>query len=651
MQIGFMRIDKISLKGVKSFYTNEKWLNINRDLNVIVGSNASGKSNVFEIVHGIFNTTVFKSITINRGDGPDPYRLSIGSTRIADEPTLWETFFDKPLNSDIDQVITVQCKIDSYDIENITSIKANFESLCAFELAQTGGEALSKEVRHALDIIGDQKQLKNKTFDIKIVNQQLVPPPNQGQIRVDGFFIFLQLSEAISSFVHNLYNFNSSQPIKFRRYFTYLPANRPTVNIGSGLRTFTLSSVSDMQQATFLQGYLTPDSSMSHWEAFLYRLAFNDLYNKQESNQKILEDLEFINLTFNIKRIRPLDNQYCVEFSRIDGSSVKLSSGEREYLNLLSLIFLQDLDGGIMMIDEPELHLHPRWQKSFMDLIRSIAKKHHVQFLIVSHSPHLIDPSTVPYVTRVFKDNNGHSHIVKPKRREIRKRSVKDILQLVNTLNNEKMYFADKVVLVEGHEDRIIIERAYNLIRMPENYNCEIIEVGGKSQFQRFQDYLDIFRIPHSTIADLDYLDLIGTSEIKSVLTINKKKVIKTIFSKNKDSLWFFKELDHLFETTSKGLNQNNLDNLRDVWVHIKAKNLQLKDSLTKKDQELINAFLKECREKSIFLLPDGSIESVFGDKVHYDTEAAAMKAIQMKKIKDIPSDLKNIITEIIVRP
>lgn len=62
----------------------------------------------------------------------------------------------------------------------------------------------------------------------------------------------------------------------------------------------------------------------------------------------------------------------------------QVSSGELELLSFAGWIILNGFDGGLLVIDEPELHLHPQWQSTFLPALRELSPK--TQFLVASHS-------------------------------------------------------------------------------------------------------------------------------------------------------------------------------------------------------------------------------------------------------------------------
>ncbi|PNA02068.1 ATP-binding protein [Pseudomonas sp. FW305-BF6] len=69
----------------------------------------------------------------------------------------------------------------------------------------------------------------------------------------------------------------------------------------------------------------------------------------------------------------------------------KASSGEQCLLVLILGIAGHINDNSLVLIDEPEISLHPRWQEEFMELlISSFASYQDCQFIIATHSPQII---------------------------------------------------------------------------------------------------------------------------------------------------------------------------------------------------------------------------------------------------------------------
>lgn len=121
------------------------------------------------------------------------------------------------------------------------------------------------------------------------------------------------------------------------------------------------------------------------------------------------------------------------------------SSGEKELINFLLGVVALGVRGGLIIIDEPDLHLHPKWQHLLTELLTDVGLKTGNQVILATHSPAFITPQTIDKVRRVYKDDNGASKV-----QTVADNGLDDtraLLHIVTTHNNEKMFFADRVVL------------------------------------------------------------------------------------------------------------------------------------------------------------------------------------------------------------
>lgn len=82
-----------------------------------------------------------------------------------------------------------------------------------------------------------------------------------------------------------------------------------------------------------------------------------------------------------------------------------LSSGEKQlFLRALALKFL-DVNNSVILIDEPEISLHPQWQKKIIDVYESIGENN--QLIIATHSPHIIGDIEAKQLRVIKKDKSG----------------------------------------------------------------------------------------------------------------------------------------------------------------------------------------------------------------------------------------------------
>ena len=83
----------------------------------------------------------------------------------------------------------------------------------------------------------------------------------------------------------------------------------------------------------------------------------------------------------------------------------ELSSGEKQlFLRTLAIKMLNP-ENSIILIDEPELSLHPKWQQRIVDVYRKIGKNN--QIIIATHSPHILGSVKKENIMLLDKDDEG----------------------------------------------------------------------------------------------------------------------------------------------------------------------------------------------------------------------------------------------------
>ena len=83
----------------------------------------------------------------------------------------------------------------------------------------------------------------------------------------------------------------------------------------------------------------------------------------------------------------------------------ELSSGEKQlFLRTLAIKMLEP-ENSIIMIDEPELSLHPKWQQKIVDVYKKIGKNN--QIILATHSPHILGSVEKESIILLVKNKNS----------------------------------------------------------------------------------------------------------------------------------------------------------------------------------------------------------------------------------------------------
>ncbi len=67
-----------------------------------------------------------------------------------------------------------------------------------------------------------------------------------------------------------------------------------------------------------------------------------------------------------------------------------LSDGEKQLLAKVFPLFMGDIEGRVILMDEPDSSLHPSWQSYLLPILRRCAEENGCQFLLATHSPQII---------------------------------------------------------------------------------------------------------------------------------------------------------------------------------------------------------------------------------------------------------------------
>lgn len=185
----------------------------------------------------------------------------------------------------------------------------------------------------------------------------------------------------------------------------------------------------------------------------------------------------------------------------------------------------------LILIEEPEAHLHPQMQSVF---IRSVAKyieskKWDAQLVITTHSSHIIAESGFKGI-RYFKagsqaklsgtpacNEGGASLQIKDLttfRNELKDNNEGDTVRFLEQymeLRRCDMFFADKIILIEGTTERLLLPKMIEKVdSLMGNTNSplahsyiSLIEVGG-AYASKFRELLQFLEVPTLIITDID---------------------------------------------------------------------------------------------------------------------------------------------------
>lgn len=151
--------------------------------------------------------------------------------------------------------------------------------------------------------------------------------------------------------------------------------------------------------------------------------------------------------------------------------------------------------GCTISIDEPELSLHPAYQKKIMSLFNKFAEDR--QIIVNTHSPYFIDISSIvngATLYRTVKNSEGNIDVFMLS--DVSRKALKGFLKNINqphtlgTDAKEIFFLEDRIILTEGQEDVIMYDKASETVQIPIKGNFFGWGSGGSSNITKIATIL-----------------------------------------------------------------------------------------------------------------------------------------------------------------
>ena len=141
------------------------------------------------------------------------------------------------------------------------------------------------------------------------------------------------------------------------------------------------------------------NNSSNHKEFLKYKL-FSKVDDKTNNLEKIIITKKFENIykklnnicSGNIIESNKSNDNFSYRFNNKELDIKNLSAGLKTFVILKTLLEKGILEeNGVVILDEPEIHLHPAWQVIFAELIVLIQKEFNMHILLNTHSPYFLN--------------------------------------------------------------------------------------------------------------------------------------------------------------------------------------------------------------------------------------------------------------------
>lgn len=585
-----MRINRIRVSNVLNFSksnenTNSGEVIIGPNINYFVGANGSGKSNICEIAITLLKKKVYKECSLNTSTLKSiiqSQKTDFKNFSLIEYPKE-EVVFEKHRECNKhEQRVEIDCELTKSDFRNIKLIQDNKSYSNGFKefvggsldyLQSLDVDNLNNEIKYIFKSSTDntikvdsQKGDKRLIQYLKDFNEiyksaeltAILYPKENFINKLNNNKIILTANRSINNINNNLFYIDlNDSSTKFLTSESYNPLltiknNSNNTKIKNELVNFAF------QYAKIRDKYPKEDHAKK----------FNDLENYL-SLQKDIKDLLGYNFIFENISNGPHSHIYQgrIELNNISIDFKQLSSGELEILRLLFILNSKALKDGFLIIDEPELHLHPTASEKVISYLKDKVRlanegSKSLQIILNTHSSDITGIGPEEVIHKFTKTSNNISSISLDNFQ-----NSKTILNFIQYSKKYDLFFKDYIILVEGDSDSIFYQWYFNKIIGNENdknllESVCFSEMGGKTNQKNWQNFLNLLNIKHALILDFDNVENLKILYPKTEIT----------YKTDKGKLKFnFNKLIQLRKTDNKKLNETdeNIIKLRDSNKYI----------------------------------------------------------------------------------
>jgi predicted ATPase len=595
-----MKLIKLAVENIRSFGQREI-IDFNDDFTILIGPNAGGKSNLLDVITvGVRQFFLKPWGVIADSDATGPFVRFGSEEAFANFRSELSKFADATGPSTME----FHWKLYDQDIANIKKIAQSFDELReSATYIRNGPENLDvfKSVKPEDFVAGDVM-----SYEIKDGNVQSLSGEKGTQFRhfLQHFNKLKHVTKETSDLTTPFVHFSAYRSVGALR-MSLAGQSRWNFDLAYA-RTTSRQTSSLIDLATFHFG-----SKRRHLESTATEKGFGKAFREDPEVVQVTDTLRKLGYEWDVVLREESNNTYEITLTK-DTQTFDLasaSSGEKEIINFVLGIFALNVRNGLVVVDEPELHLHPKWQRALYGVFEELHDITKNQFVFATHSAAFVTPRTVGKLKRVARINKQSKVIPLASTLTGKKR---DMLQIINSHNNEKLFFADKVVLVEGIQDRLIFERIIADLRkeksgpeMPATVIIEVLEVYGKGNLSKYRELLESMEVASFIIADRDYAKELGNADVRALFVEDFGKVARKTLAnpKSGDRASLTAEID-------KAISTGDIAELQKTWKHIIDRQSTFKEQLTDEDKALLERFVTEQAAAHTFILQEGALEA-----------------------------------------
>ncbi|MCL2279435.1 MAG: ATP-dependent endonuclease [Oscillospiraceae bacterium] len=585
-----MNIEKVKVKNYRLLKDFE--LNIKKDLSLIVGKNNCGKTSIITILNKLLNSDSrsahFKWDDFNlefqgklynslSNSGNEDFTDGISMTlfiNYSEEDSylnIQKFMMDlNPANNTIVLEFRYFCPQDRYEMLKATLEKNNEDNKDSEDKEEKFSKFMRKNVNNyfILKVYSRGYDSKSNTIIDSLVSE--VEQTSEIKKLINCHVIKANRDASNQTNDHSLSNL-SAKYYELKKPDLEIQNPNPEIEVSSNIEIFDkLNQIildADNQLNKIYNGDLSAtDKDKQHG-------IFTHIINNIKKFGGVAGET-MISIMSSIESKELLRDNTKLHYEH-DGKYLPENYNGLGYLNLIGMIFEIETaiasfsgkdsetsaDINLLFIEEPEAHTHPQLQYIFIQNIKDLIEEKrtdlnlNIQTLLTTHSSHIVADCNfddIRYLKRIKKQNKqtiasmnfeqlSAEYECECKKQPCDKeKCVKKSFNFIKqhlTLSRSELFFADKVIFIEGDTERLLLPAMMRKVDQENNdktlpllsQNISVIEVGAYSH--KFRKLIAFLGLKALVITDIDGTKKEATKD-KDGKIKTSKKTGETIYSK-----------------------------------------------------------------------------------------------------------------------